>query len=188
MKLIKRLRRYLPTPGQISEIRYLHIFGDGLKQAELWTFTRSSTAKGVAIGVFCAFLPMPFEMVPAIFMAIMLRGNLPFSIGGVWLSNPVTWVPLYTPCYLLGAWILNIQAVPLEQVNLLDVGLHYVALWLGCLIIGTAVALSVHFSITFLWRRQIRERWAARRKLRAARKINAEKNKRIHTINKSVDS
>jgi len=175
VKFIKGLRKYLPTPGQIREIRYLHLFGDGLKQAELWTFSRSSTAKGAAIGVFCAFLPMPFEMVPAIFMAIMLRGNLAFSIGGVWLSNPLTWVPLYTPCYLLGARIINIQPVPLEQVNLIDVGWHYVALWLGCLIIGSLVAITVHFTITFLWRRHIRERWAARRRLRAARQAKANK-------------
>ena len=175
VKLIKSLHKYLPTPRQIREIRYLHIFGDGLKQNELWSFSRSSTAKGVAIGIFCAFLPMPFEMVPAIFMAIMLRGNLAFSIAGVWLSNPLTWVPLYTPCYLLGARILNIQPIPLDQVNLLDVGWHYVALWLGCLIIGVTVSFSVHFTITFLWRRQIRERWAARRKLRAARHLKSDK-------------
>ncbi len=175
MKLIKSLRRHLPTPGQIREIRYLHIFGDGLKQSELWTFSRSSTAKGVAIGIFCAFLPMPFEMVPAIFIAVMIRGNLAFSIAGVWLSNPVTWIPLYTPCYLLGTRIMNIQPVPLDQVKLLDIGWHYVALWLGCLIIGSLVALATHFLITFLWRRSIRERWAARRKLRAARLLDSKK-------------
>ena len=83
MKVFRNLRKYLPTHKQIAEFRYLHIFGDSLKQPELWTFNRQTTAKGIAIGIFCAFLPMPFEIVPAIFIAAMLRGNLPFSVAGI---------------------------------------------------------------------------------------------------------
>jgi len=109
VKFFQSLRKYLPTPKEIQQYRYLHIFGDSLKQPELWTFNRQSTAKGVAIGLFCAFLPIPFEIIPAIFIAAMLRGNLPFAVAGIWISNPLTWVPLYTPCYLLGAWLIGIQ-------------------------------------------------------------------------------
>ena len=132
-------------------------------------FTRNSSARGIGIGLFCAFLPMPFEMLPAIFMAIMLRGNLPFSIAGVWISNPITWIPLYTPCYLLGSMLINIEPVALESISLLSFGWHYVALWLGCLIVGTCLALTAHSTITFLWSRQIRERWTIRRAKRAAK-------------------
>lgn len=170
MKFLKYIRGFLPTPQEIKQYRYLHIFGDGLKQTELWTFNRPSTAKGVAIGIFCAFLPMPFEMVPAIFMAIYLRGNLPFAVGGVWISNPVTWVPLYTPPYLLGAKIFNVEPINVTTISIYDVGLHYVALWAGCLIVGTVVAISAHFLISYLWRSQIRQRWAKRRELRRDRK------------------
>ena len=38
---------------------------------------------------------MPFETVVVIFLAIMWRANLPVSISVVWISNPLTWVPLY---------------------------------------------------------------------------------------------
>ncbi len=170
MKLLNYIRRYLPTPQEIQQIRYLHIFGDSLKHPELWRFTRQSVAKGVAIGIFCAFLPMPFEMAVAIFIGCIMRGNLPLAVGGVWISNPVTWIPLYTPPYLLGAKILGIEAISLSDINALDLGLHYVALWLGCLIVGTIIALGTHFTISLFWSGQIRQRWRKRRELRLERK------------------
>lgn len=168
--MFNSLKKYLPTAKEIQQYRYLHIFGDNLKQAELWHFTRQSTAKGIAIGLFCAFLPMPFEMIPAIFLAIYLGGNMPFAIAGIWISNPLTWVPLYTPCYLLGAYILNIQPVAIHEITILQFGWHYVALWLGCLIVGLVVSLSAHFFVSFTWRSQIRQRWKRRKLLRLLKK------------------
>ena len=165
------LKKYLPTLDEIQQYRYIHIFGDNLKQSDLWRFSRQSSAKGAAIGVFCAFLPMPFEMVPAILLATVMRGNLPLAIGGVWISNPVTWVPLYTPCYLLGAGILRIEPQDLSQLTMLDLGWHYVALWLGCLIVGITLSITTHFIISFLWRSRVRSRWKDRHKNRTNRYI-----------------
>lgn len=169
MKLFESLKKHLPTQQEIAQYRYLHIFGDGLKHPDLWSFKRQSVAKGVAIGLFCAFLPMPFEMVPAIFFAVLMGGNLPFAVGGVWVSNPVTWVPLYTPCYLLGAKILQLEPIALSDITLLQAGAHYVALWLGCLIVGLTVGVVTHFLISFLWRSQIQQRWRNRQLLRLSR-------------------
>lgn len=119
---------------------------------------------------------MPFEMVPAIFLAALMRGNLPFAIAGIWISNPVTWIPLYTPCYLLGAKILQIDPVSIQKITIFELGWHYVALWLGCLIVGLSLSVSAHFSISFIWRSQVRQRWKRRQKLRLARKNAGEVN------------
>ena len=170
MKLIESLKKYLPTHQEIEQYRYLHIFGDGLKQPEVWSFKRQSVAKGIAIGLFCAFLPMPFEMVPAIFLAVIMGGNLPFAVAGVWVSNPLTWVPLYTPCYLLGTKIIQLDPIALTEITLLQAGSHYMALWLGCLIVGVVVSISAHFIISLLWRSQIQQRWKQRKILRKKRK------------------
>lgn len=153
----------MPTPSQISEYRYIHIFGDTLKQAELWSFNRSSVTKGFAVGIFCAFLPMPFEMVAALFIAAMIGGNVPVAVTSVWLSNPLTWIPLYTPCYLLGAKILSIKPIPITEISILDLGMHYVALWLGCLIVGVTLSLSSHLILNVVWRSNIRRRWEKRK-------------------------
>lgn len=158
----------MPTPKEIQQYRYIHIFGDTLKQSELWAFNRTSIAKGIAIGLFCAFLPMPFESLPAIFIAAMIRGNIPFAVAGVWISNPLTWIPLYTPCYVLGSKLLGLDPIPIEQITILGFGSHYGALWLGCLIVGGFVSLTAHFVISYMWTSQVRKRWRRRQLLRLA--------------------
>ncbi len=175
MKYLTLLRRYLPTRKEIEQMRYLHIFGDRLKQHELWHFTRQSTAKGAGIGLFCAFLPMPFEMVAAIFLASLMRANLPLAVGAVWISNPLTWIPLYTPPYLLGAKILGVAPVKLSEIGVLELGWHYTALWLGCLIFGICLGLAAHFTISLLWSGQIRQRWRHRIATRTAKKLHQKK-------------
>lgn len=175
MNLLRKLRQWTPSKKEIQEYRYIHIFGDTLKQPELWTFNRSSSAKGIAIGLFCAFLPMPFEIIPAIFMATVLRGNLPFAVIGIWISNPVTWVPLYAPCYFLGAKLMGLELIPINQISILEFGWHYVALWLGCLMIGTVVGFSSHFLISYFWAAQVRHRWARRKLNRNKKTIDLDK-------------
>ena len=171
MKALEKLKERLPTLRDLQGYRYIHIFGDTLKQPELWAFNRSSVSRGIAVGIFCAFLPMPFEMIPAIFIAAMLGGHLAFAVAGVWLSNPLTWIPLYTPCYLLGAWIVGVEPIPLHQITIIQVGWHYFALWLGCLIIGLLVSLSAHFIINLLWRAHIIRRWKERRHARKKKSV-----------------
>ena len=163
MNLIRLIKEKLPTRKEVAQYRYIHIFGDSLKNSELWSFSRNPVSKGAAIGLFCAFLPMPFETVAAIFFAIHLSANLPLAAAGVWISNPITWIPLYTPCYLLGSRILGLNPIPIHEINLFSLGWHYVALWLGCLIIGGSIALCAHFLLSFMWRLQIVSRWRARK-------------------------
>ena len=160
---LRKYRKHLPTPKEVQEYRYIHIFGDALKQAELWTFNRASVSMGVGIGVYCAFAPMPFQMLAALFMATLMRGNAPLAISAVWISNPLTWVPIFTPCYMLGAWIMQLEPLQsLEQTNLLSLGWHYVAIWLGGLIIGAIAGVLSHFIINVIWRWNVQQQWAAR--------------------------
>ncbi|MBN2715125.1 MAG: DUF2062 domain-containing protein [Deltaproteobacteria bacterium] len=60
-------------------------------------------ALGLALGIFIGFLPiMGIQMAVVTLFAIPLRGNLKAAIAGVWISNPVTFIPLYWVNYLLG--------------------------------------------------------------------------------------
>jgi len=114
---------------------------------------------------------MPFQIIPTIFIAAMIGGNLPFAVAGMFISNPITWVPLYTPCYLLGAKIIQIEPIALSKINILELGIHYVALWLGCLIVGICLSITTHFAIDVIWRFNTRQRW----KRRALSRLNKMK-------------
>ena len=61
-----------------------------------------------------AFLPLPFQMFIAAFIAFYANANLPISVGLVWISNPLTIPPLFYGTYLLGAWMLDTPTAELE--------------------------------------------------------------------------
>jgi len=56
----------------------------------------------MAVGLFCAFVPLPIQMLLAAAAAIIFRVNLPISVGLVWITNPVTIPPMFYFCYKVG--------------------------------------------------------------------------------------
>ncbi len=60
-------------------------------------------ALGVAIGLFVAWTPLlGLHTVLAIALAFLLRANKFLAIAFVWVNNPVTFLPIYYPAYLVG--------------------------------------------------------------------------------------
>lgn len=80
-----------------------------------------SIALGVAVGVFCACLPpLGFHIVIALILAFILKANKATALLAVWISNPLTFIPIYLPCYFVGRAVLTLfnatPAMPSEQV------------------------------------------------------------------------
>lgn len=64
-------------------------------------------ARGIAVGLFVGFLPLfGLQMLLAFFVARLLKANRVLALLFVWVSNPVTAVFIYYPCYLLGRLLL----------------------------------------------------------------------------------
>lgn len=103
----KLLRKYLPDPHKIREHKSVKMFGNWLHEPNLWHLNRKSVSLAFAVGLFCAWVPVPFQMALAAGVAIILRSNLPISVALVWISNPVTMPPLFYFAYKFGAWILG---------------------------------------------------------------------------------
>ena len=167
---LETIKKYLPSRREIRGNKYLKFLGDHLHDPNLWHFNRRSVARATATGLFCAFLPMPFEMVPAAVGAILWRANLPLAIAWVWISNPLTWLPLYGPPYLLGAWLLNRPSVPLNELTVEIFGQQVAALWLGCLLVGVAAATTGYFLVNAIWRTKVISSWQRRREERKFRR------------------
>jgi uncharacterized protein (DUF2062 family) len=60
-------------------------------------------AMGSAAGIFAAYLPVIGQTFVGMALARVFRGNLLASIPWSWISNPVTTLPIWYGCYLLGA-------------------------------------------------------------------------------------
>ena len=59
----KMIKRLMPDHHTIKNNKHLQIFGTLLHNANLWHLNRRSVAKVFAVGLFCAFIPIPFQMV-----------------------------------------------------------------------------------------------------------------------------
>ena len=163
------LRKMLPGVREIRGRRPLRrVFGRMLLHADLWRLNRGSVAGAASIGLFMAWMPVPFQMLPAAGAAIALRCNLPVSVVAVWVSNPVTVAPMFFAAYKLGAWMLDVPPATLEfelSLRWLSGGLGEV--WepflLGCFVMGLASAILGQMAVRLIWRAHVVVSWRDRR-------------------------
>lgn len=175
----KLIQRFLPDPKSIKENRYLRFLGSALYDQNLWHINRRSAAAAFFVGVFSAFLPIPFQMVVAACLAVFVRCNLPISVALVWITNPVTMPAVFYFTYKVGCYILDVPAntTPLE-LSLHGIGIELGHIWkpllLGSVVTGLFGGVLCYFLALFFWRWHIVSRW---RKRFAARKALRLKNK-----------
>lgn len=103
----KFLKRHLPDHKALREQWYLRPFQALLHDPALLYPNRRTASRALALGLFWAFIPVPFQMAGAALMALWLRVNLPIAVAAVWLTNPLTMGPIFYAEYRLGAWLLG---------------------------------------------------------------------------------
>lgn len=147
----------MPNVETIRNHRHLQCFGATLHDPGLWHLNRRSVAGAFFVGLIAAFVPVPFQMVLAAAIAILLHVNLPISVALVWITNPLTMAPLFYFAYKVGTWVM---AMP-EQDFSFELSLAWfsggiAAIWqpflLGCLIVGLASGVCGYALILTLWR------------------------------------
>ena len=157
------IKRVIPSPRRIRELNLHYYFGNRIQDRRLWVINRQAISRATAIGIFCAYLPVPMEMLIAALLAILVRANLPIAILLVWISNPLTWLVIYTPPYLLGLAILGETGVSLQSITLKMMMDQLAALWIGCLIFGTALGAAGYVLANVIWRMMVVNQWSKRR-------------------------
>ncbi|WP_020408759.1 DUF2062 domain-containing protein [Hahella ganghwensis] len=168
------IKKWLPTPEKIRANKALGFLGDVLHEPNLWHINRHAVSKAFLVGIFCSFIPMPFQMVLAAFVAVWINCNLPLSVALVWISNPVTMPPIFYFNYLVGAYILGTPRMHFNfelslswvTEKLYEVGLP---LYFGSLVCGIFFAVLSYAVVEYLWRRKIRRDWLHRQEKRAIR-------------------
>ncbi len=74
---------------------------------EYLSVNRKSITRGVFIGLFWGFIPMPMQMLAVILTTPFIKFNVPVAISMVWLSNPITMPLMYYMEYKTGLIILG---------------------------------------------------------------------------------
>jgi len=170
----KLLKRILPAAHQVRSDKNLRIFGRLLKNPNLWHLNRNSVAAAAAVGLFMAFVPVPFQMVLAAAGAITIGCNLPVAVAMVWITNPVTMPPIFYFAYKLGAWLLSLKPHPIQFEMTFDWLLNKLgAIWepflLGCFVLGVLWAAVGYVAVRIVWRVHVVHGWRARKARRARR-------------------
>lgn len=160
-------KRYTPSPKQIKDNRFLSILGDYIHRPNLWHMNRHSVAKAFAIGLFCTWLPFPFQTVVAAFLAIIFCANLPLSVALVFITNPITIPPLFYFSYWFGTVLLDTPAMDFE----FQVGWEWLSsmlgqIWqplvVGSLAMGVICSILGYCTVKLIWRHYIVSKWKHR--------------------------
>ncbi len=179
----KLFKKYMPHPDVILGNKWLNFLGPRLHDPSLWHLNRRSAAGGLALGMFCTFIPLPFQMLIAAIGAFIFRVNVLIAVPIVWISNPFTIPPIFYFCYVLGTNMLNREpSISQFQVSW-DwftgvIGDIWQPLLLGCLTVGTITSVASYLLVHILWRLHIISHLKERR-LKRLRNL-AKKRKPAH--------
>ncbi len=167
----KFFQHFLPHHRTIKENKSLQIFGDWLHEPSLWHLSRRSVAGAFAVGLFFAWMPVPFQMVLAAGAAILLGTNLPLSVVIVWITNPVTITPMFYFAYVVGTWIVGEPITDFSFELTFDWLLNELsAIWkpflVGCFTMASISSLLGYLSIQGFWRFMVLRRRSSKPHLR----------------------
>ena len=155
------LRRVIPSVRELRRQALLQrVFGQPLFAPDLWHLGRSSVAWAVSLGLFMAWVPIPFQMILAAGAAIVVRCNLPVAIAMAWVSNPVTMAPMFFAAHELGEWMLDRPPEDFRiELSLRwlfeELGEVWEPLLLGCFVMGLASAILGQVLIRLIWRAHV---------------------------------
>ncbi len=170
----KFLKKWTPDPAQLKAQKHLRFLGDALHASHLWQFNRGSVAKACAIGIFCMWIPVPFQTVLAAVGAVFFRANLPVSVALVFITNPLTMPPMFYFCYKIGALILG---TPPQQFSF-ELSMDWLAngmllIWkpfvLGVSLVAVVSSVFAYYGALLLWRLHIVQRLRNSRAVKARR-------------------
>ena len=165
------IKRYLPDHEKIRDHKHLKILGPLLHDPNLLHLNRRSVSGAFAVGLFMAWVPVPFQMLLSALAAIFARVNLPISVALVCITNPLTMPPMFYFAYKIGAWTLgHPQSNVKFELTWEWLGQSLGDIWqpflLGCFIVGIASSALGYIIINRLWRAHVLQSWKVRKEKR----------------------
>lgn len=125
--------------------------------------TPAQISRGVAVGVFAGWFPLfGLQTILGLLLATLMRGNRLAAAAATWISNPLTYVPIYAFNFGVGQWLLPLRPLDLEQVNwtssaeLTQMGGQFLlTLAVGCIVVGLVMAV-VGYGLSYVAVRRLR--------------------------------
>ena len=153
----KRRRSQVRRSWRYFYLRFLRLRG-----------TPGYISRGLAFGVFAGCFPLfGLQTIIGVLLAVLFRGHKLAAVAGTWISNPLTYVPIFAFNYKVGELLLGfgIGETHVSFPNnwqswseLKESGLVFlVTLFSGCLLVGAIASIFTYIlSVRFVsrWRRR----------------------------------
>lgn len=146
--------------------RWLKPFAHLFAHPALWHLNRRSVPRALAVGFFAAFIIPLGQIALAALIAVTIRANVPLAAAATFISNPLTFPPIYFAAYHVGFFVLsNFSSEDVEDVAqslgsaLLDLSGPTA---LGLLIFAVVAGVLGHVAGALWWRMRLVRRWRQR--------------------------
>ncbi len=120
-----------------------------------FAINRRAVTRGLLVGLFWGFIPMPFQMLGVIITTPIMRFNVIIGLATVWLSNPVTYPPLWYLEYKTGNFILGKTGIENIELTMHWFKTHWddiiVPLYVGTAFYSTIVTFLIYLLVNWLW-------------------------------------
>jgi len=126
--------------------------------AEFLSGNRRMISRGVFLGIFIAFIPMPMQMAAVLLFMPLFKFNVPIALAMCWLSNPFTMPPMYYMEYLTGSFLLGIEPEPVEMTlewfsnNLSKI---FIPLYFGTALYSIFGSISAYWAVNHFWKSSV---------------------------------
>jgi len=135
---------------------------------EYLSINRKSISRGVFVGLFWAFIPMPMQMLAVLAITPFLKFNVPIAISMVWLSNPITMPFMYYMEYQTGNFLLGNAGLENIELSLDWFSDNWdkiiTPLYVGTIPYSFGISGLIYFIINKLWIDSIKKETSKRKK------------------------
>jgi len=117
-------------------------------------------ARGFAAGVFAGLFPLfGFQTLIGVALAILFKGSKLMAAAGTWVSNPLTYIPIFLFNFQVGRWLLGNRNLVFTSAGVaswqqfLELGTEIIfVLFVGCFVVGLTCAIASYYTCIILIR------------------------------------
>ncbi len=163
----------MPRREEMAKNRWLAPLASTIARSELWRFNRRSVPRGVALGVFAAFIIPLGQTFLAVLLALPSRANLPLAAVTTLVTNPFTVAFWAVVAHKLGVFVLKIDDATTGMANehVQSTWFQSFAQWaeiagvaaFGFVILAVVGAAIGYLVASFVWRFVVARKWIQRR-------------------------
>ena len=158
---------------RISQQWYLSPIRHLLHNPAYWGIRRKAVVPGFSLGLFVAFTPIPAHTLLGVLLALALKVNIPATIIGTLLMNPLTMVPMLSSSPSWRDSTRGIPPQPFEPELSMEWLTHgFINVWqpllLGCILCGAIASVIGYIGLDLLWRASLADYVEKRRRRKSA--------------------